>query len=72
MNLSAIASDWRKESKGISLTSRSLSNIIRGYDQEDINNMIKQISEGVDRTTAAKSNNIPRGSVARILEKNKG
>jgi hypothetical protein len=67
MNITAMTKDWQKEGKGIAITSRAISNVIRGYDQNDIDNMIKQIDSGISQTQAAKNNNIPRGSVARLL-----
>jgi hypothetical protein len=69
MNISAMQADWHNEGKGIPLTTRSISNVIRGYNQSDVDNMIKQISEGATQSQAAKNNNIPRGSVARLMPK---
>ena len=69
MNITAMTKDWQKEGKGIAITSRSISNVIRGYDQNDIDNMLKQIDSGISQTQAAKNNNIPRGSVANLLPK---
>lgn len=70
MNLSAMQTSWQNESKGKLLTTSSIRNTGRGYDQSDVDNMLKQISEGISQTQAAKNNNIPRGSVARLLPEN--
>ena len=67
MNLSAMKKDWRNEGKGIPLTTRAISNVMRGYTQYDVDNMVKQVAEGATWSKAAKANNIPRGSVSRLI-----
>ena len=67
MNLTAMIDGWKEERKGVPLASRSLSNVIRGYDQSDVDNMLKQVAEGMAVSKAAKANSIPLGSVSRLL-----
>ena len=69
MNISAMAKDWKQEAIGKPLSSRSISNVIRGYNQDDIDNMRKDIEAGATQTQAAKNNGIPRGSVQRFIIK---
>ena len=67
MNIAAMAKDWRTEGQGAVLTKRSLRNIDRGYDQGDVDKMLKEIANGTNISQAAKNNNIPRGSADRLM-----
>jgi hypothetical protein len=69
MNLDAMKAGWENESKGAPLSSRASRQVVRGYNQDDIDNMRKDIEAGATQTQAAKNNNIPRGSVQRFIKK---
>tara|TARA_R110000850_G_scaffold100316_7_gene207550 strand:+ start:6759 stop:6974 length:216 start_codon:yes stop_codon:yes gene_type:complete len=69
MNISAMRAGWKQESIVAPLSTRTISNVIRGYNQDDIDNMRRDIEAGATQTQAAKNNNIPRGSVQRFIVK---
>ena len=68
MNIQTMVYDWQyREGKTTTLSSRDVRKVTRAYTQNDVNRAIRQVSEGVGQTKAARDNNIPTGSIARLL-----
>ncbi len=68
MNISTFVYDWQhREGETATLSSRAVSKVTRAYTQNDVNRAIRQVSEGVSQMQAARNNNIPTGSIARLL-----